>query len=452
MANWYDQYNSLQDFFNTTPASRVASATAAGQEYADPFGAATPGYQAMFDQGYTLAQDPAQFGSYKVGNFQTDPSQQVFDPKTGALFYPGESIGGSWQKNYDTGGPIGAFDLGMIIAALGSGAALAFGGAGAAGTSAAGGAETGASAVGSGELAAEAGGLSSIWGPQVATWSGVPVEGSIGAGIGTVGADTLGGMTGEGTLTGGSGGANMFNIYDLNLTGDMANALAAGGEAPLGLGDIGIGAGAADLAGGLSSAGGASTPWYETAWNLANSKTGQGIGRLGSALYQQYAAGKNRDALNDYINQTRQGVDPFGPQRPYYQGLLQQSYKDPAALYNSPEFGSLNKIFQEQITRRDATKGRRASGDYPRAIESQDYFMKWLDDYRKGLQSAAGTGIDPQSALSNLAGLYSTGNQQYYNSLGAVPNAISSIFDAYKNEKDVIRENLSSLVDNFNVY
>src|SRR5512139_3309323 len=89
---------SIADFF-ANPDLLKSWGGVDGSEYFNPFsGEASAGYQSMFDKGYTLAQDPNIWGGMVEGNFQTDPSQVVKDPVTGMLFYPGENIGGAWEK------------------------------------------------------------------------------------------------------------------------------------------------------------------------------------------------------------------------------------------------------------------------------------------------------------------------------------------------------------------
>jgi hypothetical protein len=141
-------------------------------------------------------------------------------------------------------------------------------------------------------------------------------------------------------------------------------------------------------------------------------------------------------------------ADPFGPQRAKYQELLRQSYDDPAGLFNSPEYQGMANLFTEQINRRDAAKGRTEAGVLPRTMELQDNFMKWLGNYREGLQKAAGTGMDPTGMGATAMSEASKAMNTSYNSYGSIPNAIAGLFDPYQNEKDSWTKTVSDIVKN----
>ena len=114
--------------------------------------------------------------------------------------------------------------------------------------------------------------------------------------------------------------------------------------------------------------------------------------------------------------------DPFGAQRAYYQGLLNQSYSNPTSLYNSPEYQSLQALFLKDLKARDAASGRN-SQYATRATQAQNYFNTYLNNYRAGLQQAAGTGIAP-----NIAGLATASAQQYKNMGDTAMAGLNSIF------------------------
>jgi hypothetical protein len=72
--------------------------------------------------------------------------------------------------------------------------------------------------------------------------------------------------------------------------------------------------------------------------------------------------------------------------------------------------------------------------------------MKWLSNYRSGLQAAAGTGMDPssmgQAAMSNA----SSAMNNSYNAYGGIVNAIGGLFDPYKNEKESLSTDLINIL------
>lgn len=100
------------------------------------------------------------------------------------------------------------------------------------------------------------------------------------------------------------------------------------------------------------------------------------------------------------------GYNPLSGDYGFYQKQLQQSYTDPMKIYNDQGYQTLANLFGSQIARRDAAAGRLSQyGD--RATEMQGNFLKYLNDYRSGLNSAAGTsgGLQSQYA-NNLLGQY----------------------------------------------
>lgn len=123
----------------------------------------------------------------------------------------------------------------------------------------------------------------------------------------------------------------------------------------------------------------------------------KGAGTLYGMQQQKTAA----DALANTAAVQQQKQDVFAEQRPQYQAALSQSYVDPMAVYNSPQYQGLNDIFQKQIARRDAAMGRNSQYG-ARAIEQQNNFMDYLNKYRAGLLQPAGANIAPSSGSTGL--------------------------------------------------
>lgn len=140
-------------------------------------------------------------------------------------------------------------------------------------------------------------------------------------------------------------------------------------------------------------------------------------------VYGQYQNGQNSKAAMDRYNQQS---DPFGAQRAQYQAMLAQSYNDPKSLYNSPQYQSLRDIFSKQISAKDAAAGRNSQYG-ARSLQMQDNFNSYLNQYRAGLQGAAGANIAPNmsglqsiyqnSGNANKAMLTSLANPQLWQSL-----------------------------------
>ena len=115
----------------------------------------------------------------------------------------------------------------------------------------------------------------------------------------------------------------------------------------------------------------------------------KGAGSVYGMYQQQQAA--------DAMAKAAAAQDPFAGQRAQYQQALSQSYTDPMAVYNSPQYQGLNAIFQKQIAARDAAAGRNSQYG-ARAIEQQNNFMDYLNKYRAGLLQPSGATISPNSA------------------------------------------------------
>lgn len=141
--------------------------------------------------------------------------------------------------------------------------------------------------------------------------------------------------------------------------------------------------------------------------------------KAGGTLYGMY----NQNQAAEMLKRAASQQDPFGPQRAEYQRLLSQSYQDPQAIYNSPQYQGLNSIFQKQIAARDAAAGRNSQYG-ARAAESQANFMKYLDDYRARLMAPAGANINP-AAQGNL---YASAAQQQKNMGDTLIGGLNSIF------------------------
>lgn len=133
---------------------------------------------------------------------------------------------------------------------------------------------------------------------------------------------------------------------------------------------------------------------YADVQNAQNNLLGQISSKAGTVNPELNAMRTRMTALDN----------KYGAQFDNYNGMLDQSYKDPMSVYNSDAYQGLAEMFGEKIARRDAAKGRLSQyGD--RAVEMQGNFLDHLDKYRSGL---SGTTLG-MGQLQNQA--YGTGIQ-----------------------------------------
>lgn len=110
-----------------------------------------------------------------------------------------------------------------------------------------------------------------------------------------------------------------------------------------------------------------------------------------------------------------------------YNNQLQQSYSDPMSVYNSAGYQGLADKFGQQIARRDAAAGRNSQYG-TRAVEMQNNFLDHLKDYRSGLNSAAGTAGQLQTANYGQAlNAMSQFNQNDTQRLGGLTNLFGGL-------------------------
>lgn len=142
-------------------------------------------------------------------------------------------------------------------------------------------------------------------------------------------------------------------------------------------------------------------------------------------------------ALQAYRTQAM-GYNPTAGDYGFYQDQLQKTYTDPLGVYNSQGYQKLADLFGSQIARRDAASGRLSQyGD--RANEMQGNFLNYLDKYRSGLNSAAGTAGSVQgnylnSMLSGATGMQNANTGQ----LGALSGLFGQVNSGLNNLANTI--------------
>jgi len=289
---------------------------------------------------------------------------------------------------------------GMAAAPLIAGAV----GAGAAGGMAAGeGAMIGSGLSGVGDLAAggaaAAGGAGSAapWmaGSQVGT-AGLPVS-TAGAGFtaAPAGGAALGGTLASGGVT--AAGALSPSVLELISKGmNVQDAMKAVG-------------GASQLAGGAQQ----QAP--------AGGGAGGGMSGLDGLLNLfggAYSANRNRD----YAEQLKKMFEDRKGIQDQYQGRLNETYTNPNAYLESPEYQALAKVRGNQVIRQDS---KNWSSDADRELLMQEHAQKGLQSYREGLLGSIKAN-DPAAYADSMAkgALFDAfSNQAIFGALGQMGGA-----------------------------
>lgn len=239
-------------------------------------------------------------------------------------------------------------------------------------------------------------------------------------------------------------------------TGSGVNFSETGGSSGVGMG----GSEGGGISGGLeyspTSSGG--TGWTEATGTTPSASMGQGAGSTMStyqpttwdtmtrgaqtgmnSMYDKFMANPAMNTIkgagslysmynsNQAANQMQKAYaasDPFASQRGQYQNLLSQSYSDPSSVYKGSEYQNLQNLFLQDLKAKDAAAGRNSQYG-ARAAQSQNYFNTYLNNYRQGLQQAAGTGINPSGSSAQLAMAQAQQRKNMYDSATA---GLTSIF------------------------
>ena len=166
------------------------------------------------------------------------------------------------------------------------------------------------------------------------------------------------------------------------------------------------------------------------------------LGKLFSnpqALLKGLAAifeGSQNKKMSKQLNSLGQNAafDPFGSQRPHYQGLLKDAVANP---FSSPIVAQQVAALQAAQSRKDAAAGRRSNvvGSAPQVMGAS---AKIAQDYINSLQRPAGAYIDPNS--NALATLFQ--NAAKYGTSGYISpmmSALGSIFQQGGQEDSVAK-------------
>ncbi len=204
-----------------------------------------------------------------------------------------------------------------------------------------------------------------------------------GAAPGTAGATLSAAGNGVGALSGGSGlaafnggaGAYTGNAAANEMMASEAAAAVPGSvaadTAAAGLG--GTGSWLSNLFGGGSGGAGALSGLFGSGTDLLKN-----AGSL-ALMYKMYEDQKgNAQEWRNFMGQST-------PDKGFYEGRLKQTYEDPGAWLNGPEYQAAQAVTHNKLQRSDAAGGRLAN-DFGRQQQLQDHAMASLQGHQKGLQ------------------------------------------------------------------
>jgi len=330
-------------------------------------------------------------------------------------------------------------------------ATLYAGGAAGAGAGGSAGAAAAPTAAGAANLASQAASMYGQMGGQGAGWAGILAKlGKLYASSGTSAAsDTAseggsamadydwGDVAADDAFNAGSSG---WDTTGYDFGGDAAQWNA--GDYSQAMGDVynnGAGGGAGfDLSSMLPYLG-AVNQGYQTYQRSRQPTPQQGGGGNSQGGYQIpwggilsgamgiYGANQNNKNLQQLLQQATQGADPFASQRGFYQNQLQQSYADPQAMWNSPQWQALRSQMLEESTARDAAGGRLSDfGNRDRLI-AREFMGNYLPKIQQNLQGPAGANANPSIPGQITAQLAGQLNQSNVNQQGAYGNLLNEI-------------------------
>ncbi len=95
------------------------------------------------------------------------------------------------------------------------------------------------------------------------------------------------------------------------------------------------------------------------------------------------------------------------PNRGFYEGQLRQTYENPSAFLQSPEYQAIQDITHNKLQRSDAAGGRLAN-DYGRQIGLQNNALSQLDQHRRTLSGITGQN---QATYSGQNSMFTQGAQ-----------------------------------------
>ena len=150
-------------------------------------------------------------------------------------------------------------------------------------------------------------------------------------------------------------------------------------------------------------------------------------GGLLGGLMGLYGANQNKNQINNLSSQVGQNADPFASQRGFYQNQLQQSYANPQAMWDSPQWQTMRKKMLEDSIAKDAAGGR--LGDFGARDErvAASFMGDYLPKMQQGLMAPAGANANPGAGAglqAQLAGLQSNAGQSEANSIGYLLNQL----------------------------
>ena len=123
---------------------------------------------------------------------------------------------------------------------------------------------------------------------------------------------------------------------------------------------------------------------------------------LGSGVLGLNQAGK----VGDAANRAAASQDPFGPQRPQYQAMLQRLMADPSSVTNLPGYQFGIGQGEQALMRTSAARGMTGSGGEAIALQQygQNFANQFFQDQFNRLSSLSGANIGPSGGGLMLQG------------------------------------------------
>lgn len=183
-----------------------------------------------------------------------------------------------------------------------------------------------------------------------------------------------------------------------------------------------------------------STPSSTSTSASSDNKSGASDLDLLAAALSAYMGGETSEDQRKFLDDLINRADPFGAQRPYYQGLLKGSYDNPASYLESPEYLAVRSKMQRELEAKDAAAGRRSQYGGREQYLAENALAN-LDNWRKNLLVSSGATINPNDVLKAAAlGTTLVPGLAREQGIGDIINAISGWREAGGNFTGIMDE------------
>lgn len=176
----------------------------------------------------------------------------------------------------------------------------------------------------------------------------------------------------------------------------------------------------------LMQRGGGGSAYFNSTAGGGQSNMLSDLFNLGVGLY-----GANDKSYSNNINNlastAQQMADPFAGQRGQYMNLLNQSYTNPQAVYDS-QYSAMDKTFYNDMMTNASMTGRTTDA-YKHGLAREGAFQDYLSKYRNQLAQLAGGNANPSAgAYADLASkALANNNQNNLNSIYAGSSLLNNL-------------------------